>query len=272
MQPAEQEEYLYRYIGLDSFVNIVQNQALTFVLPSMWEDPAETFAYEELVVRQPDQIMHALLAAIKHKIYAQCWTRLSESDAMWRIYNYSNRALRIRIKAENVALLPDIQRIDVIYEDDVEKAFASVGEGNELEIAWAIKRSAFSHEQEVRLIWWYRFEDEDDAQEHVKAWLALHHEEWEDRIRVIQSFDSDIKKAVKMMIDKLNATDEVKTKAIPFHHIPDFIAGVMVHPLAPQWYVETVRQYCADHNIPFDGQSTLYKKPEHKIIAQAKEK
>lgn len=270
MQPTE--EYLYRYIGLDSFVNMVQNQALHFVLPSMWEDPAETFAYEELLGRQSDPLMIALLAAIKHKIYAQCWTRLSESDAMWRIYSYGNRALRIRINAENIALLPDIQRIDVIYEDDVEKAFASVDKENEWQIAWAIKRSAFSHEQEVRLIQWYRFEDEGDIKEHIKMWLALHREEQEERARIIQSFDNDIDKAVDAIIDKLNATDKIKTKAIPFHHIPDFIAGVMVHPLAPQWYVETVRQYCADHNIPFDGQSTLYKKPEHKIIAQTKEK
>ena len=31
-------QYLYRYISFETFVGMVQKQALTFVLPKVWDD------------------------------------------------------------------------------------------------------------------------------------------------------------------------------------------------------------------------------------------
>ena len=40
--------------------------------------------------------------------------------------------------------------------------------------------------------------------------------------------------------------------------ISEYIEGVMVHPLAPQWYVKIIQDICLQKNIKFDGQSKIY--------------
>lgn len=40
--------------------------------------------------------------------------------------------------------------------------------------------------------------------------------------------------------------------------VKEYIDGVMVHPLAPQWYVKIVEDICKMKNIRFDGQSEIY--------------
>lgn len=40
--------------------------------------------------------------------------------------------------------------------------------------------------------------------------------------------------------------------------ISEFLEGVMVHPAAPQWYVDIIRDICQSKNIKFDGQSEIY--------------
>lgn len=41
----------------------------------------------------------------------------------------------------------------------------------------------------------------------------------------------------------------------------EYIQSVMVHPQAEPWYVEMVQQLCKKHDLPFLGQSSLYKLP-----------
>lgn len=40
--------------------------------------------------------------------------------------------------------------------------------------------------------------------------------------------------------------------------IPEFLEDVMVHPLAPQWYVDIIQDICKTRKIKFDGQSEIY--------------
>ena len=42
-------------------------------------------------------------------------------------------------------------------------------------------------------------------------------------------------------------------------NISDFLEGVMVHPSAPEWYVNIVQDICLQKGIHFDGQSQIYK-------------
>lgn len=61
------------------------------------------------------------------------------------------------------------------------------------------------------------------------------------------------------VLELLNKGEKRKrTKGVSFSHIPDFISGVMVHPLAPDWYVEIVRDFCDRNHIAFEGKSKLY--------------
>ena len=42
-------------------------------------------------------------------------------------------------------------------------------------------------------------------------------------------------------------------------NISAFLEGVMVHPSAPEWYVNIVQDICLQKGIRFDGQSQIYK-------------
>lgn len=252
-------DYLYRYIGFDMLVNMIQKSALTFVLPEVWPDPAELSNYTSYVLESSTYVEAALFYSIKNKVYAQCWSKLAESDAMWRIYSYDNKALRIKVARESLEALENVDVVDVAYSDNPTEVMEKLTRDQRFLAAWSIKRTAFAHEQEVRLISSYKFKDEQDASAHVKAFLVAHDKEWKDRFKALDSFGDTVEIAVDRIATILNAGARVPTKTIPFGNVSDFIKGVLVHPLAPQWYVDTIQRYCDENNIRFEGQSTLYK-------------
>lgn len=251
------EEYLYRYISFETFVGMIQSQSLTFVLPELWDDPKECASFDYFIEKAGNVYEQILLMSIYYKTFCQCWTKLAESDAMWRIYSYNNRAIRISIQRNKVALLDDIKMVDVEYTDDLNCLFHK-GTAYFLK-ALSKKRTAFEHEKEVRLIKHYRFLGTDDFQQHLKAWCAISgHTKGMDIAK--EMFPNQTLEEQMMSISKLLNIGKhaQKTKDISFKHIPDFIESVLVHPLAPEWYVNIVREYCLKNKIPFDGKSALY--------------
>ena len=250
------DEYIYRYIGFDNFVGMVQNQALTLVQPMLWEDPQELSPFRQFIEEKGDEFERMAFIACCFKTYGQCWTRLAESDAMWRIYSYDNKAIRIKIKRETVAQLDNVQAIDVTYQDE---PFEHKDNRHDYARAFCQKRVAFQHEQEVRLLHHYKFLNDEDILSHMKAIMAI--SDHPESIPVLTSLFPDL--PISEQVDKtcrlLNVgKNKQSVKNISFAHIPGFICGVMVHPQAPIWYVRIVEDFCYKNNIPFEGQSNLY--------------
>lgn len=253
------QEYLYRYISFETFVGMVQSKSLTFVLPELWDDPKECVSFKHYVEQQDNTYEQLMLWSVYYKTFCQCWTTLAESDAMWRIYSYNNHAIRISIKRENVNLLDSVKTVDVKYSDDLDAIFDKGEEGFFKTLSQ--KRSAFEHEKEVRLIKHYKFSGTDDLEQHIYAWLAL--SENEKNVEILESHFSgeSIEEKVLTVLTMLNIGNKAKqTENVSFSHIPGFIEGVLVHPLAPEWYVNIVQEFCARNEIPFEGKSTLYSK------------
>lgn len=250
-------QFLYRYISFETFVGMVQKNALTFVLPSAWDDPQEEIPFFQLVEKKETGAERAFFIAMHNKVYAQSWSELAESDAMWRIYAYGNRAVRVKVAIDKIALLGDVEAIPVTYSDE-KFDFDEFDEGVFFS-SLAYKRTAFSHEKEVRLIKRFRYHDEKDAELHIKALMVAY--DHPQRIEVLDSIfpGMTIEEKVDEIVRLLNiGKDSKKTQDISYVHIPDFIEGVMVHPLAPSWYVEVVREFCKRNGIPFEGKSELY--------------
>lgn len=250
-------DYLYRYISFESFVDLIQKQALTFVLPELWEDPKESTPFFQFLKQKENIFEIAMFYAIHQKTYGQCWSRLAESDAMWRIYSFNQHAVQIKVSTEKLSLLPDVQIVPVKYMDNF-IIDASKGMESFLE-SLAIKRTPFQHEEEVRLIRHYKFSGEKDLQDHIKSMLVFFNHP--QKMEVIDSLfpDLPLEEKVKELVRILNEGElKEKTLEIPFNHISGFIEGVKVHPLAPSWYVDVVKKYCENNSLPFDGQSTLY--------------
>lgn len=251
-------EYIYRYISFETFVGMIQSKALTFVLPELWEDPQESKPFYQFLESKEKTIERMLLIACFQKTYGQCWTKLSESDAMWRIYSYNNKAIRIKAEIEKIALLKNVHIAPVNYTNSV---FEPHNDSLDFLASITQKRTAFEHEKEIRLIDCYKFESDEDFFRHVKAFLGVSkHEQWQqamDNLFPNLTIEEQVEKACQLLnIGKSKQT----SKKISFAHVPDFICGVMVHPQSPDWYVKIVEDFCNINNIPFEGQSTLYKK------------
>lgn len=244
-------------MSFETFVCMVQKEALTFVLPSVWDDPKEDLPFKQFIDKIEFGSEIAFLIAAHNKTYAQSWSELAESDAMWRIYAYNNRSLRIKVSKEKISRLNDVHIVPVEYSDEPFERKDSCTEA--LLSSLAYKRTAFCHEKEIRLISTYRFEDKLDAELHIKAVYIQY--EHPDRIKILETMFPDIEFEEKLerLGELLNIRDGRKeTKDVSYAHIPNFIDGVMVHPLAPQWYVNVIQEFCSRNQIPFEGKSKLY--------------
>ena len=238
----------------------MQRQALTFVLPEIWDDPKENEAFYEFVKKLDSQIEKIMYLIVHAKTYCQCWSMLSESDAMWRIYAYNNRAVQIKTSTDKVELLQDIDIVPVKYTNDF-STLSYDDEKKELLSAMGIKRTAFEHEKEVRLINHYRFTDDNDFETQIKAFYAVH--EHKDMLKFFDSLNEGepMEETVDRCVKLLNEGNAKKTtKSISIKDVPNFIEGVKVHPMAPKWYVDAVEEYCSRNSIVFNGKSKLYTK------------
>ena len=251
------QKYLFRYISFETFVGLVQKKALTFVSPTVWDDPKESDPFFQLLGKIEDKNLRIMLYAIYQKTFCQCWSKAVESDAMWRIYSYNNRAVQIKVDTDKLLLLKDVRIVPVEYTDSY-----IVDSSKKMESFYkslAIKRVAFQHENEVRLIVNYKFKSDDDFENHAKAVLSIfQHPQGKELLESLypgMQIEKQVEEAAKMLnVGK----DRQNTLDVSFGNIPDFIAGVKVHPMAPDWYVDVVNEYCNRNGIAFDGKSLLY--------------
>ncbi len=175
------DQHLYRIYALDKFEQLLASSYDVLVNPAKWKDPFENFFLEATEViddlsRQPIPLKN--LAA---DWYGQCWSTQAESDAMWRIYssdpNIKGAApakMGVKVKTTVKKLFDNLKRegstapslqffvCRVDYKTEAEittlmkkLTFLDVsrgGQGDKFADLLCIKREAFRHEQEVRLL------------------------------------------------------------------------------------------------------------------------
>jgi hypothetical protein len=166
---------IYRVMGLDRFYELFENKQNVLVRPSKWEDPFENFILNA-PARLPDGTIVSF--GFNNDFYGQCWTKLTSSDALWRIFSPDKTGVRVRTTAQR--LLATLQA--GLGEWANEQAYIGkvlylsnkklVTFGNEvfrtglnsraLAETLLIKRVAFRHEREVRLLYLERDKTEKD--------------------------------------------------------------------------------------------------------------
>lgn len=251
-------EYIYRYIDLATFLNMVQTKTLTFVLPTVWDDTYENKFLDEFInsLDNPD---YDIAQLFRNLCYAQCWTYLAESDAMWRIYSYSNQSLRIKICADDAQKLKNVYLKPVTYCDniiDYQKLYPDIEIPQLMLNAISQKRMAFKHEEEVRLIY-TDIKTNEDVISVITTILTLIELQSGTNTDDSDSVELD-KETMQRDLINFNIYQDTKIQSVSFQHIDNFIKGVMVNPHAPDWYVNTINRYCELNEIPFEGKSDLY--------------
>jgi hypothetical protein len=158
------EKYIYRILPFEKAIHLLEGKKLSFSRPSSWYDPFE---------RDYDKIGSS-------RLFAQCWSLKGYSDAMWRIY--SKNKLGVRISSSTEEIEKEIVYIKNNYEFDVYanevKYFTTKYFRKEQEEADPfgkifIKRKAFDHEKEYRIVLRVDEKDEDKYIVHDKIEIEL---------------------------------------------------------------------------------------------------
>ncbi len=279
---------LYRYIGFEDFVNLAINNKDRFVRPSSWDDKYEGYLFSHMETAEDVyQIVSEMYCNLcprnyyaiadnyfrmwhsKWFTYAQCWSKHSETDAMWRCYSYGNRAIRIRTRddkllnhtknvfseEEHFSVYLEKVKYDLNKKSVLEQQIGQMKNSLLSHETYFHKRPAFKHEGKYRLL---------------IADNSLYSAEGLSSFGVKFKIEEKVKgKTDEEIIDYL--TERICAQRADWDRIGDniriedardiseFLEGVMVHPLAPQWYVDIIRDICQLKNIKFDGQSTIYK-------------
>ena len=90
--------YLYRFMSIEQFVDMLLNKQNTLVQPSLWEDP------DEGILSSFSQNTKSPLFRSIGQCYGQCWTRNEECEAFWRRYCHkqSGRCVKIKVSRDNL--------------------------------------------------------------------------------------------------------------------------------------------------------------------------
>ena len=176
-------EELYRVISFHAFVNLVEKKEERYVSPATWEDTYECFFmrmieqkektryiieqfYRELSPNNLSAVIdnYMKLLTARWACVGQCWSKIPESDAMWRIYSYNKMSVRIRsntkkIKtlinkenAEQYTVVIDDVKYDLEADNIFDKQLNIIKETQRTVEPFFHKRKAFEHECEKRVI------------------------------------------------------------------------------------------------------------------------
>lgn len=175
MSTAARDRRVYRIASVKRLLELFREGQNVLVKPKRWEDPFENFILRS-DVRLPRGDIKTL--HLHESFYGQCWTLQSYSDAMWRIYSPKADGVRIRSTirwlAQSLNRVPDGEAFigEVRYLPSAEliefarNAFCGTNGPSARACAGTllVKRPAFRHEREVRLLFFRHAEarcDED---------------------------------------------------------------------------------------------------------------
>jgi hypothetical protein len=163
-----EDHYVYRIFPLERLYQLFSTKCNVLVKPHKWEDPFENLLLQSTLLRPTHNATARKLACF----YGQCWTLHQASDALWRIYSPDHTSVRIRATLGGLlrGLVNSLDGEKTGYavlgavrylrrEPMIEFATASRLRHAELGITTLaetllIKRPAFSHEREVRLLYY----------------------------------------------------------------------------------------------------------------------
>lgn len=163
---AELDQPIYRIISVQRLEELFSTGFNVLVNPGKWDDPFENFILKSKIRFDTGEIGEI---GFCDDYYGQCWTLHKASDAMWRIYSPDNNGVRIRTTirklAGSLSANLDVWKNSQCFIGKVQYlpnkkliAFANTAltgmpSPSNFAKTLLVKRPAFSHEKEVRLIY-----------------------------------------------------------------------------------------------------------------------
>lgn len=161
------KSHVYRTISFERLVELLTLKRNVLVRPKLWVDTFEDLLGKS-TLRNGSSGQRAIIRT--NHIYGQCWTRHTVSDAIWQIYSNGTDGFRLRTRVDRLlgslksqVEEPDtscyIGRVHYLKDNElVEFGKTHFMDPNAIpsEVvasAYLVKRNAFEHEKEVRLIY-----------------------------------------------------------------------------------------------------------------------
>lgn len=182
---GELDRPLYRIFPLWHFEDMLRVKRLVLVSPSLWEDPREDIP-ASIMMQRPDHKQKELNGYL-HPARCQCWSFECESDSLLRAYSRvtidplhnrncepRNEGVMVRTTARRLSKALGewaervtwgkfyLGRVEYLSKEEASQKVVNalakngpieIGRGESRAQSLLLKRKAFSHEDEVRLIW-----------------------------------------------------------------------------------------------------------------------
>jgi hypothetical protein len=164
LEPELENKHIYRILNFDYLAEWFETGKLPLLSPAKWEDPFEKL-FQQAVY--PDQVS---LNYQRARMYGLCMTMNGISDALWRVYSPQQYGIRIKTtpsiigealsnSTELVLGQTYLGKVNYKKQSDLVAHARTIKENLEknpetktVAEAMLLKRTAFQHEKEVRII------------------------------------------------------------------------------------------------------------------------
>ncbi|WP_105430490.1 DUF2971 domain-containing protein [Neorhizobium sp. T6_25] len=222
LSDIEKDKPIYRIFPIARFIQLLTTKRLTLVKPKKWDDP-----FENLLLSSRFAIGGEIAEmSVRDSVYGQCWTWHRETDAMWRIYSPNKDGVRLRSTPRKLltALKKEcgehsdvkcfIGAVEYIAKRKMERTFKSIDifrtDGSGIAESLLYKRTEFSHEKEVRII--YSGEDGKCTSDIFEFSLDI--SDTFDRILFDPRMSEDLRKSYTEAVKALGFNSEIKRSTL----------------------------------------------------------
>lgn len=161
------DQPIYRIIPVKYLYPIFENKQNLLVSPKKWNDPFENFILRSKFRTPAGDIVSI---GFRDSYFGQCWSTRSQSEALWRLYSDNKNSVRIRSTprklfrglathlgkwARTCAFIGKVQYFSkkrLLAQSREQFAIPSTPTPKDFAQTFLFKRRAFSHEQEIRLL------------------------------------------------------------------------------------------------------------------------
>ncbi len=215
---------LYRYMSLAQFLSIVENNKIFLNKVKNWEDPWEG-PDDQIPLRLKSGKLERHHSFLTSTTVGQCWTYEKDSDAMWRIYSSDRQGVMIETSVE------------------------SFGEIQGLREAVLAKVIYYNRDNYIKK----RTEIFENKSYGYVGDMALKKEAFkhENEVRLLVCLQAYV---------KIKEALEISCMGFDFNPFT-FIKSITFDPRADDWYVNTMKLYCASKGFTCPVEkSSLYEK------------
>lgn len=157
---------IYRILPQARFFSLFEEKKNSLLRPEKWDDP-----FENVFLKSPIALPNGETRqfGFRDDVFGQCWTLETASDAMWQIYSKNCDGIRVRttvrrlvdsmraVQSNYADVSCYIGRVEYRTESELRQfgksMFTQYSREEAIARSLLLKRKAYKHEKEVRLIY-----------------------------------------------------------------------------------------------------------------------